>query len=300
MDQRVVVDFDYPVCFTRDVFALGNGLFADILARKERTRCHRFAVLIDGGVFAAWPGLPAAIAAYAAYHDERLDLVAAPEIIEGGECCKTEPSLVEHLQQRLAALGLDRQSFVVAIGGGALLDLVGYVAATVHRGIRLVRLPTTVLAQNDAGLGVKNGVNRFGLKNMIGTFAPAFAVINDSAFLSTLPSRDRAAGMAEAIKVALIRDPSFFTWMEREREALRAFHPPAVAYLIRRCAELHLRQIATGGDPFEKGGARPLDFGHWAAHKLETLTDHAIRHGEAVAIGIALDARYSVLARSAS
>jgi 3-dehydroquinate synthase len=152
-----------------------------------------------------------------------------------------------------------------------------------------------VLAQNDSGVGVKNGVNAFGVKNFLGTFAPPFAVINDSDFLSSLGPRDRIGGMVEAVKVALIRDKTFFNWLESHADALATFEPAAVSRLIRRCAELHMRQISAGGDPFETGSARPLDFGHWAAHKLESLTRHELRHGEAVAIGIALDTRYSVL-----
>jgi 3-dehydroquinate synthase len=175
-----------------------------------------------------------------------------------------------------------------------MLDLIGYVAGTTHRGVRHIRIPTTVLAQNDSGVGVKNGVNAFGVKNLLGTFAPPFAVLNDIEFLPALEPRDRIAGMAEAVKVALIRDAVFFGWLEAHADELAAFQPQATAYMIRRCAELHMRQIAHGGDPFETGSACPLDYGHWAAHKLEILTHHALRHGEAVAIGLALDSRYSV------
>jgi 3-dehydroquinate synthase len=157
-----------------------------------------------------------------------------------------------------------------------------------------VRVPTTVLGQNDSGVGVKNGVNAFGVKNLLGTFAPPFAVLNDASFLRTLHPRDRIAGIAEAVKVALIRDGMFFEWLESQVDALRACVPEATARMIRRCAELHMRQIAHGGDPFETGSARPLDYGHWSAHKLEALTAHELRHGEAVAIGLALDTRYSV------
>ena len=296
LNQRFHVDFDYQVCFTHDVFSPKNRLFVEVLTRKDRTKRQRLLVVIDDGVHACWPALSEAVKAYAGSHRDALELVAPPEIVAGGERCKNDPSLVAALQARFVAVRIDRHAVVVAIGGGAFLDLVGYVAATVHRGIRLMRLPTTVLAQDDAGIGVKNGVNGFGQKNLLGTFAPPFAVINDFAFLATLGPRDKTAGMAEAVKVALIRDAPFFHWLERKREALRAFHPPAVEHLVRRCAELHLAHVATAGDPFEAGAARPLDFGHWAAHKLETLTDHALRHGEAVAIGLALDARYSVLA----
>jgi 3-dehydroquinate synthase len=177
-----------------------------------------------------------------------------------------------------------------------VLDGVGYAAAIFHRGVRHIRLPTTVLAQNDSGVGVKNAINATGTKNLIGTFAPPFAVINDGVFIDRLPAREKRAGMAEAVKVALIRDGDFFHWLERHSEALAAFDANGLDILIQRSATLHMRQIALGGDPFETGSARPLDYGHWAAHKLEMLTDHTLSHGEAVAIGVALDARYSVLA----
>jgi 3-dehydroquinate synthase len=182
---------------------------------------------------------------------------------------------------------------LIAVGGGALLDVAGLAAATAHRGVRHVRIPTTTLSQADSGVGVKNGVNAFGKKNFIGTFAPPFAVINDFNLLGTLEPCDKRAGYVEAVKVACIRDARFFEEIERAVEELVAFEPAAMKRLIHRCAGLHLDHIATSGDPFETGSARPLDFGHWAAHKLEQLSDFQIRHGEAVAIGIALDVIYS-------
>jgi 3-dehydroquinate synthase len=223
-----------------------------------------------------------------------MELVAPAEVLPGGEQVKNDPALLTRLQQRLVDLGVDRHAFVVGIGGGAFLDLVGYVASSTHRGIRHIRVPTTVLAQNDSGVGVKNGINAFGVKNLLGSFAPPFAVLNDSDFLRTLQPRDKIAGIAEAVKVALIRDRMFFEWLEAKAGALRDCEQSAMARMIRRCAELHMRQIAQGGDPFETGSARPLDYGHWSAHKLEALTAHELRHGEAVAIGLALDTRYSV------
>ena len=293
-DQRFQVEYAYPVVFTKDVFSPVNPAFADIVARQAPEQRHKIAVLIDDGLRAANGALPQRIVDYVEVH-AGLELVAFPEFVRGGEGCKNDPLLVEFLQRHLVDLGLDRHAFVAAIGGGAFLDLIGYTAATVHRGIRHLRLPTTVLAQNDSGVGVKNGVNAFGQKNLLGTFAPPFAVLNDSTFLEALNERDRRAGMAEAVKVALIRDSAFFSWLERSANKLRSFERDAVAYMIRRCAELHMVQIAKGGDPFERGSARPLDFGHWSAHKLEVLSGHELRHGEAVSIGIALDARYSVL-----
>ena len=167
---------------------------------------------------------------------------------------------------------IDRHSSVIAIGGGAMLDVVGFAAAITHRGVRLIRMPTTVLAQNDAGIGVKNGVNYLGKKNFLGSFAPPFAVINDFTLLYTLRPQQWRDGTAEAVKVALIRDRAFFEWIEANAARLVERDSTAFRFLIRRCAELHLEHITAGGDPFERGSARPLDFGHWSAHKMESLS----------------------------
>lgn len=292
--QKLSLTFEYPVYFTRALFSATNETFVHAVTRLEHARRHRLVVFLDEGLVACWPGLATDITAYAHLHARHLELLAVPQSVPAGEQAKNTPALISDLQRRLFELGIDRHAYVVAVGGGAVLDAVGFVAATTHRGIRHVRVPTTVLAQNDSGVGVKNGINAFGIKNFLGTFAPPFAVLNDLDFLTTLQARDKIAGMAEAVKASLIRDRSFFEWLERHAGELRAFAPQAVEQLIRRCAELHLRHIAGSGDPFELGSARPLDFGHWAAHKLETLSRHALRHGEAVAIGMALDTRYSV------
>jgi 3-dehydroquinate synthase len=292
--QRLSVPFEYAVCFTRSAFRPDNTTFVDAVARREPKRRHRVFVVVDSGVADAWPQLGEEIAAYCAAHAERLELLEAPKVVPGGEQAKQSTALIDALHADMQRLGVDRQSFVVAIGGGAVLDAVGYAAATAHRGVRLIRVPTTVLAQNDSGVGVKNGINAFGAKNFLGTFVPPFAVINDVAFLRTLGPRDSRSGMAEAVKVALIRDAGFFDWLEAHGEQLAAFAEPELAHSIRIAAEIHMRHIATAGDPFEYGSARPLDFGHWAAHKLEGMSAHEVRHGEAVAIGMALDTRYSV------
>jgi len=192
------------------------------------------------------------------------------------------------------AYHLDRHAYLAAIGGGAVLDMVGYAASIAHRGIRHLRIPTTVLSQNDSGIGVKNSINAFGKKNFLGNFAPPFAVFNDFDFLPTLEDRDWRGGMAEALKVSLLKDAAFFRFIQENAAALAARDMPRMQHLIHRCAELHLQHIASG-DAFEQGSSRPLDFGHWSAHKLEQLSGYRIRHGEAVAIGIALDSVYSHL-----
>lgn len=291
--QRFAVPYEFPVVFTEGVFDPANPALRDVLCRVEPAKRHRCVFFLDDGLGAA---LPAAVQAYAERHRDAIELACPPVVVPGGEKIKTELHFVESAQQTLFDLHLDRHSFVVAVGGGAVLDAIGLVAATTHRGVRHVRIPTTVLAQNDSGVGVKNGVNLQGVKNFVGTFAPPFAVLNDLEFIMSLPDRDKIAGMAEAVKVALIRDAGFFGWLERRMDDLATFEREAMASMIRRCAELHMRQIGHGGDPFESGSARPLDYGHWSAHKLESLTRHHVRHGEAVAIGMALDARYSVLA----
>jgi 3-dehydroquinate synthase len=291
--QRLSVAFDYPVHFTRDVFRPENPLLASVLDRRGEGRRHRLFAAVDAGLDAAQPGLRRRIEDYCRAHGDRIDLVDAPFLVPGGEGAKRTREHVDALVAALAAKRLCRQSFVIAIGGGAVLDVVGLAAALVHRGLRLVRLPTTVLAQNDAGVGVKNGINADGQKNLLGVFAPPFAVIDDFAFLSTLPDVHWRGGIAEAFKVALIKDRGFFEELCRDAKSLGRRDEPAMESLIRRCAILHLDHIAQNGDPFELGTARPLDFGHWSAHKLETLSGHAITHGEAVAAGIALDSYYA-------
>lgn len=294
--QRFVVSYDYTVHFTRGVFDPANATFAHALSRGDGGTAGTALVVVDEGLVSARADITDMIRRYAQAHADLVTLAAEPIVIPGGERAKNDPDLLARLQREILALGIDRHSYVVAVGGGAVLDLVGYAAASSHRGVRHVRVPTTVLAQNDSGVGVKNGVNAFGSKNYLGSFAPPWAVINDADFLELLAPRDRRAGIAEAIKVALIRDGDFFRWLEDHAAELAGFDADASDHMIRRCAELHMHQIAHGGDPFELGSARPLDFGHWAAHRLETLTDFRVRHGEAVSIGIALDARYSTQA----
>jgi len=252
-------------------------------------------VFLDSGVVDAIPPLSKSIQDYCTHYSEHIDLVIPPVIMPAGEKIKSELHYVEQMQKVLSEQRIDRHSFVIGLGGGALLDTVGLVAATSHRGIRHIRIPTTVLAQNDSGVGVKNGVNLFGQKNYIGTFAPPFAVLNDYQFIESLPKRDKIAGMAEAVKVALIRDLAFYNWLKSHSDDLAVFGSESMRYMIQRCAQLHMNQIGQGGDPFETGSARPLDYGHWSAHRLETLTRYHVRHGEAVAIGLALDTHYSVL-----
>nr|WP_298523149.1 3-dehydroquinate synthase [uncultured Halomonas sp.] len=294
--QRFSVPFEYPVAFTHGLFRQENPLLVEMLSLQKEEKQHRCLIYIDDGVATAQPDLVERIQDYFAAHASRMKLVEAPQVVPGGEQIKICPSHVIAAQKAIHRLGVDRHSYVIAIGGGAVLDAIGFAAATAHRGVRHIRVPSTVLSQNDSGVGVKNGINFNGVKNFMGSFAPPWAVLNDFTLLKTLERRERIGGIAEAVKVALIRDKEFFDWMEANVEQLKTFDSETEEIMIRRGAALHMRQIAHGGDPFEQGSGRPLDFGHWSAHKLEAMTRHEVHHGEAVAIGIALDARYSVLA----
>lgn len=292
IERTIEVSYRHQVRFTEGAFDAANPTLREVLVETASPRVRKVLVVIDEALAQAQPFLARQVERYFAETPE-LQLVCPPIIIEGGERTKNSYFHVSEIHSHIDRYHIDRHSYVIAIGGGALLDMAGLAAATAHRGVRHVRVPTTTLSQDDSGVGVKNGINAFGKKNFIGTFAPPFAVINDFKLLETLSPRDKRAGYVEAVKVALIRDAEFFEQIERDAFRLREFEPEAMKRLIFRSAELHLNHIATSGDPFEFGSARPLDFGHWAAHKLEQLSEYRLRHGEAVAIGIALDVIYS-------
>lgn len=294
IEQSFDVHFAYPVIFTRNLFASENPVLGDTFARGTPSGPARALVLVDAGVAAAAPGLVDRIAAHFAARPDRMTLVRAPQTVPGGERCKNSLQVAGDLLALFALHKMDRHSYVVAVGGGGVLDAVGFGAALFHRGLRLIRVPTTVLAQNDAGIGVKNAVNFMGAKNLIGSFAPPFAVLNDLAFLDALPQQAWIDGVAEAFKVAIIKDAAFFGRLCELAPRLAARDAAAMEETVVRCAELHLDHIRTNGDPFEFGRARPLDFGHWSAHKLERMSSYAMSHGAAVATGIALDSCYAV------
>lgn len=292
--QKFQVNYQYPVIFTEHLFEKDNLVFKNLITNDGDLRQRKALFIIDRGVESKHPELIGQIKAYVSQYPKYFIADIDPILIPGGEEAKNQPELVETLLEKINDIALCRHSYIVGIGGGAVLDVVGYVAAIAHRGIRHIRVPTTVLSQNDSGIGVKNSINYFDKKNFIGTFAPPYAVINDAFFLTTLEERDWRSGIAEAIKVALIKDQDFFRFIQANAQNLVNRHMPTMKELIFRCAEMHLEHIA-GGDPFEMGTSRPLDFGHWASHKLEQLTHYELKHGEAVAIGIALDSTYSYL-----
>jgi 3-dehydroquinate synthase len=286
-DFQIPVTFKHRIVFTRDAFSIENPALEKVL-REGGGR--RVVVFVEEAVAIAWPTLLDEVNDY--FNALDFDFRGA-SLLPGGEPVKANDSLVKTVWQAIDQAHIDRHSYALAIGGGAFLDAVGYAAATAHRGVRLVRFPTTTLSQDDSGVGVKCAINAFGKKNWVGAFAVPHAVVNDFRFLHSQDEETRRAGLIEAVKVALVKDQSFFEWIEENVTGLAALDPETLEACVEKSALLHVKHIAEGGDPFEVGSSRPLDFGHWAAHKLEALTDYQLSHAPAVAIGLALDTLYS-------
>jgi 3-dehydroquinate synthase len=292
--QSFSVAYEYQLHFTQGVFHSDNSLLSNIIKEYKPNEAVKVLFVIDKGVADAHPSVLSQIEAYCASHRKQLKHTKSM-VLDGGEQSKNSSEAIDAVLKGINENAICRHSFVIAIGGGALIDMAGYAAAIAHRGVKLIRIPTTVLSQNDAAVGVKNSVNIFDKKNFLGTFAPPFAIINDSDFLKTLEQRDWIAGVAEAIKVALIKDKEFFEYIAEHAVDLKKRDMEVMHYVIYKCAKMHMHHISQGGDPFESGSSRPLDFGHWAAHKMEYMTNYSLRHGEAVAKGIALDLTYAHL-----
>ena len=291
-DLEFQVGFTYRLRLTRDVLGAEVSTLVDLMPAEG---VARVLWVVDAGLADATEGLVPRLESVVQRSAGRLAMSGPVHFMAGGEASKNRPAEVDGLLDRIHADGLDRRSYVVVVGGGAVLDAAGLAAAVAHRGVRLIRLPTTTLGQADSGIGVKNAVNRYGQKNWQGTFAVPWAVVNDQKLLASLPDRDYRAGFAEAVKVALLKDPAFFAMICDHARPLAQREAEIAHRVIERSADWHLRHITGGGDPFEMDAARPLDFGHWSAHKLESLTGYALRHGEAVAIGLAIDCVYASL-----
>lgn len=294
LNQSFQVPFQYDVLFSRGIFAVDNPLLIDTVMNCTTIQNPKVLMVVDDGLLPHYPGLLSNIESYFSNYRSKATLTRPPMLVPGGEKAKNSDKWVAEILSAVNSDGIDRHSFVIAMGGGAVLDMVGYAAGVAHRGVRHIRIPTTVLSQNDSGVGVKNAINAFGKKNFLGCFTPPSAVVNDFDFLNSLHIRDWRSGISEAVKVALIKDVDFFQFIEAHAEKLGHRDLPAMEKLIVDCAKMHMDHISSG-DPFEMGSSRPLDFGHWAAHKLEQITNYELRHGEAVAIGIVLDTIYSQL-----
>jgi 3-dehydroquinate synthase len=288
------VPFTHRLRFTRDCFGSDWNVLAALL-QSSSDQPAKVQVWLDAGLTQANPELLPQIRRLL-NTNSNIDLVSDVATLPGGEVIKNDSAYVDRILQAIDRDSLDRRSYVIAIGGGAVLDAVGFAAAIAHRGIRLIRIPSTTLAQADSGVGVKNAVNSFQKKNWKGTFAVPWAVVNDQRLLESQPDREFLCGFSEAVKVTLLKDPDHFRHLVLNAERIARREMEVALQAVRNSVLLHLNHITAGGDPFEMLEARPLDFGHWSAHKLEALTNYELRHGEAVAIGVALDTVYSSLA----
>lgn len=289
-ELEIRLDYPYRIGFTHDAFQPDNTALSSLLEQREG---GRILVLLEEGLERIYKGLNDEIDRYFTVHAGKLTYTGLYSI-PGGEASKTTFAAWEEALRVMVEAGIDRHSTVIAVGGGAFLDVTGFAAATAHRGLRLLRMPTTTLSQADSGVGVKNGINFMGQKNYLGAFAVPWATLNDFRFLHSQPVTLKRAGLAEVVKVAIVKDATFFDWLEAHAAALAACTPDVLEYAVERSAMLHAEHIAFGGDAFEAGSSRPLDFGHWAAHYLETMSGYTLGHAEAVSVGMCLDILYSV------
>lgn len=296
--DKINVDFDVPFThrlrFTDDLFGADSDVLAELLETSD-DKPARIQFWLDQNVADSQPQLISLVKRFADSRPDHVQRIGQIQLVPGGEEVKNDIHLLEQILKVFNVSDLDRRSYIVAIGGGAVLDAVGFATSIAHRGLRLVRIPTTTLSQADSGIGVKNSMNLFHKKNWMGSFAVPWAVINDSEMLSTLSNRDFIGGFSEAVKVSLLKDRAMFDKICQSAEAIANREMNVAEPIIRSSAQLHLDHITRGGDPFEMLEARPLDFGHWSAHKMETMSDFSLRHGEAVAIGVAIDTVYSSL-----
>lgn len=244
----------------------------------ERRRASHAVIITDEHVEE-----PHAAEVVASLVEQRFDVDLV--VIESGELSKSVETAQE-LWQKLLDLGADRRTVVIAVGGGVIGDLAGFVAATYARGLPFLQIPTTLLAQVDSSVGGKVGVNLPGAKNMVGAFWQPLGVLIDTDVLGTLPDREYRSGLAEVVKYGVILDAEFFEFLEHHVSELNRREAAVLRQLIARCCQLKAWIVSQ--DEREETGLRSvLNYGHTFAHALEALTGYSgLLHGEAVAIGM--------------
>jgi 3-dehydroquinate synthase len=292
--QSFQIRFKYNIIFTTDIFNTNNKTIINILNKLNKNK-KKVLLFIDKNVYKTNDYLKTKIKEYIKTNENYINLVCDPILITGGEKIKNHYNIVKYAYKIIDTYKICRQSYVLAIGGGTLQDLIGFITSTAHRGIKLIRIPTTTLSQDDSGVGVKNGINFNNKKNFIGCFNTPYAVINDFNFLHSLKKENFIEGFSEAIKVALIKNKKLFYLIKNNTKEILNRNKIITEKIIYICAKIHAEHISKKGDPFELTSSRPLDFGHWSAHKIESLSKYKISHGKSVAIGIALDCTYSYI-----
>lgn len=281
--------FEYPIVFSSDVFDPENVELSSVIRRHEPEGRHRLAAVVDRGAIVGSRELILHIERYAAHHRAHLELVAPPIVLDGGDMLKDDAFLPGRLQSYFHTLELDRRSTLLCIGGGALLDICGFAAATMRSAPRVVRLPSTTRSQAGPAMLPACTVNAFGTRDFLGIWRPPFAVVCDQRFLDTQRTRDKVAGLSEAVRAALLWDAELFGWIGEHAGKLSAGERDAVAELVQRSAGLYAAHAAKM-NPVDPRLSEALAHGTWAADKLTTLAERPVRMGEALAIGIALDA----------
>jgi 3-dehydroquinate synthase len=259
--------------------------FADFL--KPRLKCSRCVVIADANVRS--PHAEQAIKSLAA-GGIRVDLLTVP----AGEASKCVAQ-AERLWNELLRLQADRKTAIVAVGGGVVGDLAGYVAATYARGLAFLQVPTTLLAQVDSSVGGKVGINLPQAKNIVGAFWQPAGVLIDLDVLATLPDREYRSGLAEVVKYGVILDPAFFEYLETHVTALNARDPETLEHIVAQSCRL--KAVVVEQDEREETGLRAvLNYGHTFCHAIETVTGYRrFLHGEAVAIGMVCASRLAEL-----
>jgi len=294
IQQKLATTIEYPVVFTENVFDPENPVLVRAMDRLDENRVHRAMVFVDSNVADLLPQITQHIIGYFETHSNDIELAEEPRVIPGGEIIKNDMEVIGPLIAAMFDAHLCRHSFAILVGGGAVLDTVGLAASLIHRGIRIIRIPTTLATQISGGLGVRTAVNFDTRKNGAGTFAPPFAVINDWQFLYSLPDRDWVGGVVEAFRLAILFDASFFEELVTMVSTITQRRSEDIQHLIQRGASIYLQAMAELNDPFETRSGSPLDLGAWAAHRLEMLSNGEITHAEAMAMGLLIDARYAV------
>ena len=266
----------YDIMIDRDLFNSWPKL------ALERTNAKRFVIIADKNV-AGIRNLPEMLSPLPEWNL----LTVVP-----GETRKNLEQYAELCEQVLS-LGIDRKTVLVAIGGGVTGDMVGFLAATLLRGIRFIQIPTTLLAQVDSSVGGKTGVNAASGKNLVGAFLQPELVVIDPAVLDTLPVREYRAGLAEVVKTGILSDNAFFKQIDDNAELLSNRDHDILSLVIERCCRIKADLVAE--DEFELGRRALLNLGHTFGHPLESLAgyDGSVVHGEAVAVGTALAAGYA-------
>lgn len=263
---------------------IGSGVFAGAVDFvNERAKAPHMVVITDSNV----DGL---------YGDAMADRFVESGVetqvlvVDAGELSKST-DVASGLWQTMLDEGCDRQSVVMAVGGGVIGDLAGFIAATFARGLTFFQAPTTLLAQVDSSVGGKVGINLEGAKNMVGAFWQPHGVLIDTDVLATLPEREYRAGLAEVIKYGVILDEEFFAMLESEAEAINAREARVLRQIVERSCQLKAQVVEE--DERETSGRRAiLNYGHTFAHALEAATGYSrLLHGEAVAIGMASASR---------